>query len=124
MAEGRGSTSRRGNRPLLSGAGSRDVGLRLLASFPDLDVVASVSRAEVEPVSDDVGKSRPRIGWGSIGILAAVAAAVTVSGWWLDRGPIDPGSAEIERARLAERVPDRPASPVRSTMKFRKSMRR
>lgn len=97
-------------RPRLSGVAQRDNGLPVLAAFPD------VSRPDRPPASDratvpaaDVNEDRrimPRIGWGSIAILAVVAAGFCTAAWWVDHGPIDPATVEIQRARLAERSND------------------
>ena len=125
MAEALGSTPRSGHRPLRSGAGARDTGLRLLATFPDLERVAADHACPIAPAADaDDHRAKPRIGWGSIAILAVVAAAACSAAWWIDGGPIDPGAVEIERVRLAERDTGSTASPLRTTMKFKKATKR
>jgi len=103
MAGAFGSTSRSGFRPLKAAGGPRDAGLAVLASFPDLDRMEP-DREEpvVLPAEDGSAGPKPRIGWGSIAILAVVAFSTCTTAWWIDRGPIDPGAAEIANARLAE----------------------
>lgn len=119
------STPRNCHRPLRSGAGSRDTGLRLLASFPDLERMAADRPGPIAPAADaDEPRAKPRIGWGSIAILAVIAAAACSAAWWIDRGPIDPGAVEIERVRLAERDTDSTAAPLRTTMKHKKATKR
>ncbi len=120
-----GSKSRSGFRPLNAGGGMREAGLKLLASFPDLDRAEVAREAVVVPAgTDDSAKPRPRIGWGSIAILAVVAFAACTAAWWVDRGPIDPGVAEIAKARLAEDGNAKPATPVRTATKIKKAARR
>lgn len=131
-----GSTSRIGSRTRNPGGGSRDTGLALLASFPDLNrVEAEREKPVVSPATDESASPKPRIGWGSIAILAVVAFATCTAAWWIDRGPIDPAAAEIATARLAEggtaRLAEgdtaKPSPPVRTAtklMKMRKSDRR
>ena len=120
-----GSTSRNGIRPLNAGGGSRDAALTLLASFPDLDrMQADRDEPVIQPATEGSAGPRPRIGWGSIAILAVVAFAACTAAWWVDRGPIDPGAAEIARARLAEDGGAKPASPVRTATKMKKAARR
>lgn len=124
-----GSTSRSGFRPRNAGGGSRDTGLALLASFPDLNrVEADREEPVVSPATDGSAGPKPRIGWGSIAILAVVAFAACTAAWWIDRGPIDPGAAEIANARLAEGGTARlaegdtasPSPPVRTATKMTK----
>lgn len=120
-----GSGSRSGRRGPRSGVASRDTGLRLLASFPDLERPATDPPASIAPEVDGDSHSRkPRIGWGSIAILAVVAVAACTAAWWIDRGPIDPGAAEIERVRIAQREAGNAAPPLRTTMKIKKSTNR
>lgn len=120
-----GSTSRSGIRPLNTGGGSRDAGLELLASFPDLDRVDADPGPPIVPADAEASaRTTPRIGWGSIAILAVVAFAACTAAWWVDRGPIDPGAAEIARARLAEDGGAKPSSPVRTATKMKKSAKR
>lgn len=123
-----GSTSRIGSRLRNAGGGSRDSGLALLASFPDLDrLEADREEPVVSPAADGAAGPKPRIGWGSIAILAVVAFAACTAAWWIDRGPIDPSAAEIANARLAEGATAKPSTPVRTAtklMKMRKSDRR
>lgn len=119
------STGRSGHQSLRSGAGSRDTGLRLLASFPDLERVGANREGPIAPAATaDGDRAKPRIGWGSIAILAVIAVAACSAAWWIDRGPIDPGAVEIERVRLAERETGSTAAPLRTTMKPNKPTKR
>jgi hypothetical protein len=84
-----------------------DAPLRLLASFPDVrrPRQATARRPAVgELTASRVERERPRLGWGSIAILALVAAASCGAAWWTDRGHRDPSAIEIQRIRVAERL--------------------
>lgn len=122
MAGTLGSRSRSGDRSPSSEGASRDVSLKILASFPDLE--RAESDRDVPIGADEDRQVRPRIGWGSIAILAVVAAAVCTAAWWIDRGPIDPSAAEIARVRLAEKAMGAPASPIRTTMNTTMKMKK
>lgn len=100
MAAGRVLTPQGSGR----GRGAGDDRIRLLAAFPDVDWQADppAAIAAVLPERPD-RLAMPRVGWGSIAILLIVAAASCTAAFWVDRGPIDPGAVEIERARIAER---------------------
>lgn len=123
-----GSTSRIGFRPRYTDRGSRDTGLAVLASFPDLNRMgADREHPAVSPATDGASGPKPWIGWGSIAILAVVAFATCTAAWWIDRGPIDPAAAEITNARLAEVGTGKRPPPVRTATKLtrmRKSDRR
>ena len=90
-----------------------DAPLRLLASFPDVRLPrpsAAPRPAVGEPPADRIDRERPRVGWGSIAILALVAAASCGAAWWTDRGHRDPSAIEIQRIRVAERLERRTES--------------
>lgn len=84
-----------------------DAPLLLLASFPDVRRPrhGPGSRPAVgEDPASRVERERPRVGWGSIAILALVAVAACGAAWWTDRGHRDPSAIEIQRIRVAERL--------------------